>query len=260
MKKICALFLCVGMLFAVGACKSSNAVSDEALEKLETAVNTTTKVTSADYTGKMDISVLEETNSLTFRGQFNNKEENNLKMSLHLDVKSGEETMTDFISFFVDGQNYYINMMDVMKQKTSLDGMKDSLGVSEETEKEETTKTPEFSKDDIKDYVTKASYDSNVIELTIDGSKINTSGMSTLMAASGVTDAKVKEMTITMTLDKDIITKATMTCVMSTTVEGTTASVTADMDFALENIDQVDSVTMPDFSTYTESDTNSLLP
>lgn len=258
MKKICALFLCAGMLFTMGACKSSS-VSDKAIDKLETAIKETAKVESAEYTGKLDMIVEEVSTSLSLHGQFTNKEKDQTKMSFYLDVNNGEETISNYLSFFIDGGNYYINMMDVMKQKTSFESFKNSLGVATPTE-EENLKASDLSKDDLKELFTKASYSADELALTFDTSSINSGIASALMELTAdTTDLKLKDMNMNIRLENDIIKKATLTLRVQTNDEGTSSTSDITFEFALDNINKTDTVTMPDFSSYVESDLNSLL-
>lgn len=219
MKKLAALVLSFGMLFSMAACSGSK-VSDDALDKLESSVKKFSEVKNANYSADMDMTVDKENAKIKLYGGFISETKKPLQLSMIMDMEASGQKLEKYMQLFVKDDTMYLNMMDMMKQKTSLK---------------------------------EASVKGNDLKLSFDVEKLNEETKKET-EKNNVTDANVefKKLDMDVTLNNDFMEKAVITMEMTNTKGETKQEMNGTISLTVKDINKVSSIDFPDFKDYKE--------
>ena len=230
MKKLAALVLSFGMLFSMAACSGSK-VSDDALDKLESSVKKFSEVKNANYAADMDMTVDKENAKIKLYGSFITETKKPLQMSMIMDMEASGQKLEKYMQLFVKDDTMYLNMMDMMKQKTSL---KEAMGTASIPNVNFDADTFKMNKEDMKKFLNE--------EAKKETKKNN------------VTDANVefKKLDMDVTLNNDFMEKAVITMEMTNTKGETKQEMNGTISLSVKDINKVSSIDFPDFKDYKE--------
>lgn len=249
MKKLTALVLSFGMLFSMAACSGSK-VNDDALDKLETSVKKFSEVKSANYSADMDMTVDKENAKIKLYGDFITETKKPLQLSMTLDMEASGQKVEKYMQLHVKDDTMYMNMMDMMKQKTSL---KDAMGTASIPNMNFDADTFKMNKEDMKKYLKEASVKGNDLKLSFDVEKINEEAKKQTKK-NNVTDANVefKKLDMDVTLNNDFMEKAVITLEMTNTKGETKQELNGTVSLTIKDINKVSNIDFPDFKDYKE--------
>lgn len=255
MKKIVGLCLSFAMLFSLAACGSK--INDDALDAFEDGIINISKIESTDFLVGINLVSGKDETAFNLAGTVINKNANP-QLSLSVDAELEGVTQEGYIQIFLNDNTMYMNMMDLLKQKSVVD-------MSSVTNmKAPVVKKGSLKDSGIKDYLKEATLKNDKLTLVFDGEKLNgemkeaikkdTSGMSALLG-----DAKFNEIKVISTLKNKQISAAEITLDMSMEVDGEVKSTQVVLSFELKNINKAKDIVFPDFTDYIEADSTSSL-
>lgn len=154
MKKICKLFLCIGLLFMTFGC-SKPKVDDEALDQLISAVKKFSELTSFDYTIGIDIPVKDVKAELYGSCLLDGPQ-----FSMMLDMDAEGQKLEKFIEFYFVDNTMYASFMG-MKQRQKVDNLEDVLNISVQGSLDD------INKEEMKKMVKEASINGNKLRFVI---------------------------------------------------------------------------------------------
>ena len=249
MKKLAALVLSFGMLFSMAACSGSK-VSDDALDKLESSVKKFSEVKNANYSADMDMTVDKENAKIKLYGGFISETKKPLQLSMIMDMEASGQKLEKYMQLFVKDDTMYLNMMDMMKQKTSL---KDAMGTASIPNVNFDADTFKMNKEDMKKFLKEASVKGNDLKLSFDVEKLHEETKKET-EKNNVTDANVefKKLDMDVTLNNDFMEKAVITMEMTNTKGETKQEMNGTISLTVKDINKVSSIDFPDFKDYKE--------
>lgn len=249
MKKLISLVFCVALLFGLTACGSK--IEDEALDALETSIANLLEMKSSTFHIDMKVDAPditeEQANASVFaiHGAYDLRTANPM-LSMEMEMEAEGEKIP-FMAMYLKDNTLYMNMMDMIKQKQSLGTSETAPQISLEKD------SFELPKEEMKEYLEKASLDDNVITLEFDTTKIDQSELKEMAKANGLDSVRLGKLEVVVTLKDKHIEKAELTLGISATLKEETESATVTMSFALDKVNTDQEIDFPDFSDYTDT-------
>lgn len=262
MKKIIKVFLACLLCLSLSACGSSEPIEEAALDKLEAAIQNVENMKAANYAVVVNSKSGEDTSDISLSGAYNVKEAMQFSMKAGMNtVTDGEEINYDnFISIVCDGKDMYLNMMNLMKTKTSMED-------SEDTFADFDTEAFKMDREELKKYLTKAKVNGNDIQLVFNTEKLmevynesmNDMDEETEASLSMLTglyeDMNITKLDGTITIKDDMFADIEFNIVSSMTVEGETSSSDAVLRASFTDINSDVKIELPaDADSYVEED------
>ncbi len=251
MKKILALLLSIGMMFSMTACSSSSSsVSDEALAKLEESIQKFKEVSSANYEAGVEATLDKEDMKISVYGGFVTETENPLQLNLAMDMESGGRKIEKYIQLFMKDNVMYMNLMDLIKQKTTLEKVKENANI---TNFASGTDIVSIDKEVMKQYLREVSLSGNNLKLSFDVDKVNKRVKEEVLKL-GNTDSttKFKKLDLDITLNNDFMEKTVIFMDLTTTENGIKQELSSAISLIMKDINNVSQLNFPDFSDYKE--------
>ncbi len=253
MKKLVTLLLSIGMLLSMAACSNSSdsKVSDESLDKLEEFIKNLSEVSSANYEAEMEVTLDKENMKLSVYGGYIVETENPLQFSLTMDMESEGSKLEKCIQLFVKDNVMYMNLLDWIKQKATLEKVMENENISNfESSADEIS----MNKKVMKQYLKEASLIGNTLKLSFDVDKVN----KVVKKEAGKLNIKgstenVEKMDMEITLNNGFMEKAVIFMDLTITENGVTQEFSSVISFILKDINNVDQLNFPDFSDYKET-------
>ena len=167
-----------------------------------------------------------------------------------LDMEASGQKVDKYMQLHVKDDTMYMNMMDMMKQKTSL---KDAMGTASIPNMNFDADTFKMNKEDMKKYLKEASVKGNDLKLSFDVEKINEEAKKQT-EKNNVTDANVefKKLDMDVTLNNDFMEKAVITLEMTNTKGETKQELNGTVSLTIKDINKVSNIDFPNFKDYTE--------
>lgn len=252
MKKLLGLVLSMATLLSLSACGSK--VEDNALDTFEKVIQNLTDMKSADYEFKIKTKDDENNIEMKFAGAYD-LSTSEPKLSVSLDLKDKQMEQKGYMKIYLNNTDMYLNMMDMVKEKTSIESLLGSTGLPSVKFDKETIKLP---KDEIKKYLKEAKVKGDELHLIYDVEKLNgeikkyTSGSNAALSATIVDDLMINKLEMTIKLNHDMLSTATINIEMSKKVDGETKHADVMLDVSLKNVNTA-KVSFPGFTDYTES-------
>lgn len=249
MKRLVTLLLSIGMLLSMAACSNSK-VSDESLDKLEESIKKLSEVSSANYEVEMEVTLDKEDMKLNVYGGYIIETENPLQFSLTMDMESDGSKVEKFMQLFMKDNIVYMNLFDLIKQKSTLEKVMENENISNFESSEDVIG---INKIVMKQYLREASLSGNNLKLSFDVDKVNKEikEEAAKFDITGSTE-NVEKMDMEITLNNDFMEKVVIFMDLTTTENGITQEFSSVISLILKDINNVNQLNFPDFSDYKE--------
>lgn len=197
-----------------------------------------------------DMTVDKENAKIKLYGGFISETKKPLQLSMIMDMEASGQKLEKYMQLFVKDDTMYLNMMDMMKQKTSL---KDAMGTASIPNVNFDADTFKMNKEDMKKFLKEASVKGNDLKLSFDVEKLNEETKKET-EKNNVTDANVefKKLDMDVTLNNDFMEKAVITMEMTNTKGETKQEMNGTISLTVKDINKVSSIDFPDFKDYKE--------
>ncbi len=262
LKKLTAFLLVVSMAFALCACGSKDSGKDttkelDAKKIYKEAVEKNSALTSSDMTSVVKMSFSQGEESMDFTTSMDTKVSGMNTDSLTYYAKttmdmSGESV--EMTMYYTDGYCYLSQLGQNIKYAYDMDGIVSQI--------QQNVDTSTLSVDSMEKMTAKKEGDSYVIDFVADPESMNDYVKQALSSLEGVTDGvnmNIEKVDGSYTVNKDgYYTLAKVNMTLSMEAEGETVDMNLTVDSTVNNPGEEVSITLPDFSGYTEVDAVSL--
>lgn len=232
MKKLLKVFACFGLALSVSAC-SGGKVEDKALDQLNLSIKKLSELSSYDFSSSVDVMI--EGMSAKIHGSY--LTEGGIQLATKVELESTDAPSETFAEIYIKDNMAYSSILG-QKNKSEIDlSILDNLPI-------DVDKNFTIKKEDMKKYLTSATYIGDTLHLAFDSEALNESAL----PASGMEDNEIKELTIDIILENDFMKTATITTVLA--IKDKEQKMVISL--ALDNINAVESIEFPsDLDSYT---------